>query len=131
MLKKAGIVAAAATAALLAVSPLAFAGDKDHDGHKRHSHATNVNEAGNSEGFVNVSGNNANVPIQLCDNQIPVNVLGVQVPLNSLGGLVDVTGALGLAGDDNDATRKGDNTIDDSCSQEGSAGNTVEQSIDD
>lgn len=42
MLKKAGIVVATAAAGLLAVSPLAFAGDKDdrdrdhdHDGHKK------------------------------------------------------------------------------------------------
>jgi hypothetical protein len=42
VLKKAGIVVATAAAGLLAVSPLAFAGDKDdhdhhrdHDGHKR------------------------------------------------------------------------------------------------
>jgi hypothetical protein len=40
VLKKAGIVVAAAAAGLLAVSPLAFAGDKDdhdrdHDGHKK------------------------------------------------------------------------------------------------
>lgn len=32
MLKKAGILVAATTAGLLAVSPLAFAGDKGHDG---------------------------------------------------------------------------------------------------
>jgi hypothetical protein len=132
VLKKAGIVAAAATAAILAVSPLAFAGDKDHDGHhKGHHHAKNVNEAGNSEGFVNVSGNNVNVPIQACDNQVPVNVLGIQVPLNDLEGILDVTGALGILGDENKAVRKGDNTLDDSCSQEGSAGDTVKQSIDD
>jgi hypothetical protein len=40
VLKKAGIVVATAAAGLLAVSPLAFAGDKDdrdhdHDGHKK------------------------------------------------------------------------------------------------
>jgi hypothetical protein len=137
VLKKAGIVAAAATAALLAVSPLAFAGDKGHDGHdghdghKRHSHGKNVNEADNSSGFVNVSGNNINVPIQACDNQVPVNVLGIQVPLNGLGGIADVTGALGLLGDENKAVRKGDNTLDDSCSQEGTSGDTVKQKIDD
>ena len=34
MLKKAGIVAAAATVGLLALSPLAFDGDKDHDSDK-------------------------------------------------------------------------------------------------
>jgi hypothetical protein len=36
VLKKAGIIVATATAGLLAVSPLAFAGDKDDNGHKDH-----------------------------------------------------------------------------------------------
>jgi hypothetical protein len=134
VLKKAGIVAAAATAAILAVSPLAFAGDKDHDGHhKGHHHAkeVNSNEAENSEGFVNVSGNNVNVPIQACHNQVPINAFGIQVPLSDLDGILDVTGALGLFSDDTKAVRKGDNTIDESCSQDGSAGDTVKQKIDD
>lgn len=43
MLKKAGIVVAAAAAGVLAVSPLAFAGEKGDDGGHRHhsSHAKN------------------------------------------------------------------------------------------
>lgn len=39
MLKKAGIVVAAAAAGLLAVSPLAFAGEKADGGHKHHHSA--------------------------------------------------------------------------------------------
>ena len=47
MLKKAGIVVAAAAAGLLALSPLAFAGDKgtEHDGGKGDHHTTVVESA--------------------------------------------------------------------------------------
>ena len=46
MLKKAGIVVAAATAGLLALSPLAFAGDKGgHDDGKGHHHMTETQES--------------------------------------------------------------------------------------
>ena len=103
MLKKAGIVVATAAAGLLAVSPLAFAGDKgDHDGHgKGHGHhgsskVEDVNSIdGSNEGLINVAGNNIAVPVNVCDNQVPVNVLGVQVPLNDTNVLADLTGALG------------------------------------
>lgn len=44
MLKKAGIVVAAATAGLLALSPLAFAGDKGHEDPKGAHTTTVVNE---------------------------------------------------------------------------------------
>ncbi len=70
MLKKAGIAVAATAAALLAVSPLAFANDNtDHHEQK---------------GLVNVQDNvlQGNV----CDNN--VNVLGVQV--------TDIAAAIGL-----------------------------------
>jgi hypothetical protein len=38
VLKKAGIVVAAAAAGMLAMSPLAFAGDSGHDGDPHHGH---------------------------------------------------------------------------------------------
>jgi hypothetical protein len=44
VLKKAGIVVAAATAGLLALSPLAFAGDKGHEDPKGAHSTTVVNE---------------------------------------------------------------------------------------
>ena len=53
MLKKAGIVVAAAAAGLLAVSPLAFA-DTEQDG------------------FVNVNNTTAQVPVQACDNHVGI-----------------------------------------------------------
>ncbi len=48
MLKKAGIVVAAAAAGLLALSPLAFATDKGHDDHGKGDHHTTVVEAGDA-----------------------------------------------------------------------------------
>ncbi len=134
MLKKAGIVVAAAAAGLLAVSPLAFAGDKDD--HKGHGHGhgkskvEDVNHIDQSnEGLINVAGNNIAVPVHVCDNQVPINVGGIQVPLNNTHVLADLTGALGLGllGDaDAEAESDGDNTIDDSCKAKAKAGDRAE-----
>jgi hypothetical protein len=135
VLKKAGIVVAAAAAGLLAVSPLAFAGDKDdHHGHGHgKSKVEDVNNIdGSNSGLINVAGNNIAVPVNVCDNQVPVNVLGVQVPLNDTSVLADLTGALGLGllgNADTDADSDGDNTIDDSCTAAAESGDSA--SIDD
>jgi hypothetical protein len=59
VLKKAGVIAAATVAALLSVSPLAFA-DDHHDG-----------------GLVDVSDLGVQVPVQLCGNDIASGTLGV------------------------------------------------------
>jgi hypothetical protein len=133
VLKKAGIVVAAAAAGLLAVSPLAFAGDKDdHNGHGHHgkSKVEDVNAVDQSnEGLINVAGNNIAVPVNVCDNQVPVNVLGVQVPLNDTSVIADLTGALGLGllgNADTDADSDGDNTIDDSCTAAADTGDSAE-----
>lgn len=49
MLKKAGILVAATTAGLLAVSPLAFAGDKGYDGDDRDGdHTTSITNEENT-----------------------------------------------------------------------------------
>ena len=117
MLKKAGIVVAAAAAGLLAVSPLAFAGDKGESGHHGHSVTNNNTNGDDSHGLVNLADNNVNVPIQACGNDVPVNVLGVQVPNLT----AELTGALGLLGSA-DATSA--QTIDRSCGDNSaSAGN--------
>jgi hypothetical protein len=137
VLKKAGIVVATAAAGLLAVSPLAFAGDKDdHDGngdgrgHHGKSEVEDVNSIdGSNEGLINVAGNNIAVPVNVCDNQIPVNVLGLQVPVNDTSVIADLTGALGLGllGEaDTEAESDGDNTIDDSCKAAAEAGDSAE-----
>jgi len=126
VLKKAGIVVATAAAGLLAVSPLAFAGDDHGHGHGK-TKVEDVNHIdGSHHGLVNVTGNNASVPANVCDNQVPVNVLGVQVPLNSTDVVARVTGALGLLGSDTDADSDGDTTLDDSCNAAAKTGDSAE-----
>jgi hypothetical protein len=105
VLKKAGIVVAAAAATLLAVSPLAFAGEGGHDGHGGSDSVTGIDRS--ASGLLNLNGNDVQVPITACDNQVPINVLGVQVPLNDNNVQVtDLLGGIGLLGsgeDDGDA----------------------------
>ncbi|MCE3554821.1 hypothetical protein LWC33_25630 [Pseudonocardia sp. RS11V-5] len=88
MLKKVALVAAASAASVVAISPLAFA----HE-----SHETGIDKSG--KGLINVSGNNANVPVQACNNDVPVNAgaLVGQANLKDITGVA--TGALGIAGD--------------------------------
>jgi hypothetical protein len=64
VLKKAGIVVAAAAAGLLAVSPLAFA-----DGLLGGAHG--------QVGLVNVQDSAVQVPVQACNNSVIEGVLGV------------------------------------------------------
>jgi hypothetical protein len=143
VLKKAGIVVATAAAGLLAVSPLAFAGDKgDHHegseqsrGHEQ-VEVEGVNNAGDTnEGLINLSENNVAVPVNVCDNQVPVNVLGVQVPVNDVEVLADLSGALGLGllGDAEAANEEedADTTLDDSCKAAAEQGDAVMQSNED
>ncbi|QJY45014.1 hypothetical protein HOP40_03510 [Pseudonocardia broussonetiae] len=130
MLKKAGIIVAASAAALLALSPLAFAGDKGDHGHGHgHDGDTAVNSVeDNSEtlGLVNVTGNEVNVPVQACNNDIPVNVLGIQVSDVQ----ADLTGALGLAGEAEAEDEGGAGDVRE-CAQENSSGGSIVQGIDD
>jgi hypothetical protein len=100
VLKKAGIAVAAAAVGLLAVSPLAFAGESGKS-HHAHSHgATDVNSyQENSEGLVNVSDNDVAVPINAlnCDD-VPVQILNI-LPIQAKDFAVPLTGALGILGD--------------------------------
>jgi hypothetical protein len=57
VLKKAGIVVATAAAGMLAVSPLAFAGDDDGDKKIKVDKASNEASTG-GEGFINIQDNN-------------------------------------------------------------------------
>lgn len=130
MLKKAGIVVAAAAAGLLAVSPLAFAGDKGEDGHHgHHGHSvTNNNTNGDeSGGLVNVADNNVNVPIQVCNNDVPIQggFAQGQVPVKDI--TAAVSGALALFGHaDSDQDVDVDNSRE--CGDNsGSAGDVHEQ----
>jgi hypothetical protein len=67
VLKKAGIVTAAATAGLLAVSPLAFAHGSGH--HHR--------DGNTQSGLVNLQNTNVQIPVQACNNSVIEGVLGV------------------------------------------------------
>jgi hypothetical protein len=97
VLKKAGIVVAAAAAGLFAVSPLAFAGDSHKDWGGHGTDVTSIEKT--SEGLVNVSDNNVAVPVNAlnCDD-VPVEVLNL-VPIQAKDFVVPLTGALGLLGD--------------------------------
>ena len=105
VLKKAGIVVAAAAVGLLAVSPLAFAGEKSH-GHGHGYDQTNT-ATESSQGLVNISDINANVPVNA------LNCLDADVPVLGLNeNVVPIAGALALLG----AAESENNTaIDDSC----------------
>ncbi|MEQ3551623.1 hypothetical protein WIS52_14200 [Pseudonocardia nematodicida] len=128
MLKKAGIVVAASAASLLAISPLAFAGDMGHDDTKgKHHHSAGNTIDKDSKGLISgLNGNNVNVPIQACNNNVPVNAAGVQVPVENGAGLNGLTGALGVLGGDAGAV-SGDSVTDqsDACAQESGAGDTI------
>lgn len=125
MLKKAGIVVAAAAAGLLAVSPLAFAGDKGDHGHghsDRHSDIENVNSASGDDihGLIHVSGNNVDVPVQvLCNTDAPIQIGHHQSQVK------DVTGALALF----DSKAIAENSRE--CDNSGRAGDVSKQNIDD
>ena len=102
MLKKAGIVVATAAVGLLAVSPLAFAGEAHgKDRGYSHGHGQDVDVASSSiekdsQGLVNaVNGNNITVSPQICNN----DVVKLADNINAL------SGALALLGpaNDNDA----------------------------
>jgi hypothetical protein len=114
VLKKAGIVVATAATGLLALSPLAFAGES----HKDWSKGDDATYVQNTEGLINVTDTNVNPAINVCDNQIPVNILGVQVPINDTSVLDDLTGALGIpvgSEDSGTAAVRGDSTESDDC----------------
>ena len=112
--KKVGLVAATSVAGLLALSPIAFAGN---DG--------NVIDK-ESKGLVaGLNGNNAEVPVQVCNNNVPVNVLGVQVPVEDAAAANGLTGGAGLLGEGK--AKSGDSVSDQSdvCAQEGGTGDTI------
>ena len=94
MLKKAGIVVATAAAGLLAVSPLAFAGDfggesGDHGGYHHGNHHSNrasckqdnsADQSGDNKQrglLLNLQNTNVQVPVQACNNSIVEGVLGI------------------------------------------------------
>ncbi|HTF51027.1 MAG TPA: hypothetical protein VK735_26585 [Pseudonocardia sp.] len=104
VLKKAGIVLAAATAGVLALSPLAFAGDYNGDNNGHHHNGDNGDDDDNGGdhgddngaacyqknkakddsdglhaqgGLVNVQDVTVQVPIQACNNSVLEGVIGI------------------------------------------------------
>ena len=93
MLKKAGIVVATAAAGLLAVSPLAFAGEYggEHEHHHHHHHGHEHNHHarcdqdntvksrsnGSDRDLISISRNTIQVPIQACNNSVIEGSLGI------------------------------------------------------
>ncbi|HEY1968221.1 MAG TPA: hypothetical protein VGH89_09755, partial [Pseudonocardia sp.] len=91
MLNKVGIVTAATAAGLLALSPLAFAGDYDgghdhHGGHGHHGghhrdhdrdHDRGDRHVNVQRGLVNLGNIGVQVPIQACNNSLLSGVLGI------------------------------------------------------
>jgi hypothetical protein len=122
VLKKAGIVVAVATAGLLAVSPLAFAGDKGdphfhghdgkHDGKKVQVEDVNHFDDSN-KALINVADNN--VAVNACNNG--------DIELISI--IDDVAGALTLLGGE----AKADASDVRVCEQDAGAGDSVVQKI--
>jgi hypothetical protein len=108
VLKKAGILVAATAAGLLAVSPLAFAGDKwDGDGNDGRDGDRQVNRVDNEResnqlGLVNVGDVNALNDVNVCP-AIPI-AAGVGNILGILGGpaagSADADGAASCVNDD-------------------------------
>ena len=95
MLKKAGIVVATAAVGLLAVSPLAFAGEgsKSHESHEHHA-AKDVDVASSSvqkdsQGLLNaLNSNNVTVSPQVCN----IDVIKGADNINALAGAVALLG---------------------------------------
>jgi hypothetical protein len=117
VLKKAGIVVATAAAGLLAVSPLAFAGDKDdHEGRDHDGKQINkIDDSNRAEGRELVFIADNNVAISNCYPSISDD--------DKFALLNDLTGALSLLGPArNDVTRvnycDNDASVDDSVEQE-------------
>ena len=112
MLKKVGIVAATATAGMLAVAPLAFAHGGDQVNSNKELH----------QGLVNVSDNNVNAPVTACGTNLPINgLLAVQVS----DVVADLTGAA-----NGNAASLADQSQDRSCDVAAAAGDTSAQSND-
>jgi hypothetical protein len=122
VLKKAGIVVAAGAASMVALSPLAFAGDKTDVDYKKNSDnksysKSEVNKqfgdnadqlaSKDSAGLVNISGNNLNVSPQACGTAFNGNSL-VQ---GALGGLFsEAKNSSGVTSDNGvDCTNASDN----------------------
>ncbi|MFP5068472.1 hypothetical protein ACLFMI_02230 [Pseudonocardia nantongensis] len=123
MLKKAGIVVAAGAASLVAMSPLAFAGEGKSidDSFNKTTEVQKGDNADNlaskdSKGLVNLANNNVNVSPQTCGSPLSGNSL-VQ---GAIGGLFSEA--------ENESGVKSDNSV--NCTSAPDTGDEVEQSSD-
>jgi hypothetical protein len=125
VLKKAGIVVATAAAGLLAVSPLAFAGDKDdrdrdhdHDGKKKIKieDVNHYDDSFKGRGLINVTDNN--VAVNNCTQSVSDD--------DTLDLVDDATGVLTLL-----SVVKTEESNVQVCDQEADIDESVEQRIDD
>ncbi|SDF95939.1 hypothetical protein [Pseudonocardia oroxyli] len=112
MLKKIAVVAAASAASAVALAPVAFA----------HESSTGIDRSG--KGLINVSGNDVNVPIQACNNDVPVNAGFLAGQANAKDIVGAATGALGLFGKAKADTAIATDT-DRSCGQISGAGDSL------
>jgi hypothetical protein len=91
VIKKAGLTIAVAAAGMLAISPLAFAGDYDggHDGwgggHRGHSSQGSQGPTQVQNGLVNLQ-DVADVNANACGNNIADNILGILTPQTAVAG---------------------------------------------
>ena len=113
MLKKVALVAATTAASAVAMAPFAMAHEAS---------TTGIDKSG--KGLINVSGNDVNVPIQACNNDVPVNA-GVGVIQGNVKDLAGaLTGAAALFGKASASTDIATDS-DRSCGQESGAGDSV------
>ncbi len=105
MLKKAGIVVAGSAAALLALSPLAFAGDMGYgpDGHHHHRHSHSQGNDRDTDVNYASQGNNQNNGLLGIGNVNALNNLNVCPSVTAGLSIGDVLGILspGRGGDAN------------------------------
>jgi hypothetical protein len=145
VLKKTGLVLSVATAALLAMSPLAFAGDKDDhhkDGHhegRHHSESydqVNSVDSGRSQvGLVNVGDTETNTQTQNCGNGMtsaPVATSAVTSTItDALAPLEPLLGVLAPEATDvsaNGSSAEAATSTTVTCSQSGGTQDSISQS---
>lgn len=99
MFKKAGIVLAVSAAGLLAVSPLAFAGDYNDDGghghHGKHHGGDDGDDDGGHGGDHDGDHDNGGNRTHLQSGLVNLQDVGVQVPVQACNNSI-LTGALGI-----------------------------------
>jgi hypothetical protein len=126
VLKKAGIVVATAAAGLLAVSPLAFAGDKDDHDHDRdrHGNKVKVDDVNRVDDSNEADGREL---IFIADNNVAVNnCTNTRSDDDALNLINDVTGALTLL-----SLVQTDESSVQVCDQDAEVDDSIEQDIDD